>query len=104
MINNDKWDALSDQHKAQLEAVCGDSIRDSLAESEALQFAALKSLEEQGVTIHRWPQEILDELETAWQDVVAELSAEDADFKRVWESLSSFRANYKIWKELGYLQ
>lgn len=104
MINQDKWDALSDQHRVQIEVVCGDSIRAGLAESEALQFEALEKLREQGVTIHRWPQSVLDQLRAAWQEVVAEASAEDADFARVWESLSSFRENYSVWKELGYLQ
>jgi TRAP-type mannitol/chloroaromatic compound transport system substrate-binding protein len=41
--------------------------------------------------------------EAAWQEVAAEQVAADPDFKRVWESLQAFRADYKIWKELGYL-
>ena len=27
----------------------------------------------------------------------------DADFKRSWESLSTFRENIQTWKSLGYL-
>ena len=34
---------------------------------------------------------------------VGELAAEDANFKKTWESLQAFRAEYAIWKELGYL-
>ncbi len=105
MFNKDFWDGLSDQHQAQIEAVCGDSVRHGLAEGEAIQFAALKELqEEHGVTVHRWPDEILAELEGKWLEVVEELKQEDEDFERVWNSLSEFRENYKIWGELGYLQ
>ena len=37
-------------------------------------------------------------------EVVEEESKNDEDFKKVWESLSKFRENYKVWKDLGYLQ
>ena len=36
-------------------------------------------------------------------DVAAELAAEDATFKQVWDSFTTYRAGYKVWKELGYL-
>jgi TRAP-type mannitol/chloroaromatic compound transport system substrate-binding protein len=104
MMNKDAYDALSDTHKAQINSVCGDAIRFGLAEGEAIQFAAIKELESKGVQIHTWPPEILDALEAAWGEVVAEQIAADADFARVWESLSAFRAGYATWKELGYLK
>jgi TRAP-type mannitol/chloroaromatic compound transport system substrate-binding protein len=74
-----------------------------LAEGEAIQFAALEELQAKGVTLHRWSPEILAALEAGWQEVVAEESAKNADFARVWESLSTFREDYKIWSEYGYL-
>ena len=55
------------------------------------------------MTIHRWPQEILDALDKAWNEVVAEHNAEDPTFKEVWDSFSAFRKNYTVWKDLGYL-
>jgi hypothetical protein len=35
---------------------------------------------------------------------VVEESAKSPEFKKGWESYSAFRANYKIWKDLGYLK
>ena len=29
---------------------------------------------------------------------------ENADFKRIWESLQAFRTDYQIWKDLGCLE
>ncbi len=104
MFNKALWDGLTDTQRAQIEAVCGDSVRHGIAEGEYLQFAALAELEEKGVTIHSWSPEILEALEAAWVEVVQEESANDEDFARVWESLSTFRENYKRWGELGYLQ
>ena len=101
MINLKKWEALPAAQKAQVEAVCGDNIRYGLAEGEAAQFKALKKLQSEGVAIRRWPGEILDALKAAWAEVVAEEAKADRDFNRVWKSLSTFRDNYTIWKELN---
>ena len=37
----------------------------------------------------------------AWDQVAAEMSAKDPDFKRAWASLSAFRDRYKIWDDLA---
>lgn len=103
MINKAKWDALKPQHQAQIEMACGDNIREGLAEGEAIQGKALKELEAKGVEIHRWSPEILAALEEAWNEVAAELAAEDASFKKAWDSLQAFRADYKVWSDLGYI-
>ena len=102
IVNLDEWKALSAARKARIEVACGDNVRHGLAEGEALQFSALKDLSAAGVKIHRWPSKILDALETAWQEVANEEVAADRDFKRVWESLSAFREDYAVWRELGY--
>jgi TRAP-type mannitol/chloroaromatic compound transport system substrate-binding protein len=103
MINLLRWQDLSDTRQAQIEVACRASIVDNLALAEASQFKALKELQAKGVQLHRWPPEMLAAFEAAWQEVAAEQAAEDADFKRAWDSLQTFRADYKIWKDLGYL-
>lgn len=101
MINLDKWEALPPTAKARVETVCGDNLRYGLAEGEATQFAALKTIYAQGVSIHRWPSEIVEALELAWLQVAAEQSKADKDFKRVWKSMTAFREDYSIWRDLG---
>jgi len=103
MINKDAWDGLNPVQQAQIETTCLAGVARGLSEGEAIQFKALKELKEKGVNIHRWPPEILDKLKAAWMEVVKEESAKNADFKKVWESLSTFRENYATWKDLGYL-
>lgn len=103
MINMDKWNALTESQKAIIETVCGDNVRAGIAEAEASQFQALQDLEEAGVTLHRWPEEFLDRFRAAWQEVAEEEAAADPDFKRVYDSLNTFRENYTIWRENGYL-
>jgi len=42
--------------------------------------------------------------EKAWEEVAAEQSAKSPDFKKSYESYMTFRKNYKLWKDLGYLR
>jgi TRAP-type mannitol/chloroaromatic compound transport system substrate-binding protein len=104
MINLDLWESLDEATQFKIETVCDANIAYGLAEGEALQFDALRQLEENGVTIHTYSDEILDALESAWLEVVEEESANDADFARTYESYATFRENYRRWGELGYLR
>ena len=103
MFNRNSWDRLSATQQAQIEVACGDNFRAGLAEGEAIQAAALAELEAQGVTLHRWPPEVLAALERTWIEVAEELSEQNPNFKRVWTSLSAFRAKNRIWRDLGFL-
>lgn len=104
IVNLDKWRDLDDGQKAQIEAVCGDNVRQGVAESEASQFAALKELYAAGVRLHRWPPMVREALEQAWEDVVNEQAGTDADFRVVWRSLKNFRTEYAIWSELSEME
>jgi TRAP-type mannitol/chloroaromatic compound transport system substrate-binding protein len=57
----------------------------------------------EGVTTHRWPDEFLDTLEAEWDGIAVGMAAENPDFDRVWKNLQAFRADYKVWKDLAYL-
>ena len=104
MINLDKWNALDDQQKAMIEAACHANVAAMFAEGEAIQFTAMQELQDKGVTLHRWPEDVLDTLRGAWGEVATELAAEDESFRKSWDSLQAFRRNYAIWNDLGYLQ
>lgn len=104
MINLDLWEGLDEETQFKIETVCDANIAYGLAEGEALQFAALKELEENGVTLHTYSDEILSALESAWNEVAQEEAERDADFARVLASYTEFRENYARWNELGYLK
>ncbi|WP_425450408.1 TRAP transporter substrate-binding protein [Virgifigura deserti] len=104
IMNKEQWEALSDTQQAQFEMVCGDNVRQAIAEGEAAQVAALKELEEKGVQIREWSPEVLQALREKWEEVAKEISAEDARFKEAWDSLTAFRADYATWHRLGYIE
>ncbi len=104
MINLDKWNSLSETQQYQISTACAANVRYGISEGEALQPDAIAKLEAEGVQIHTWPPEIIEELRNAWNKVSADLAAGDENFARAWESLQTFRAKYKGWADRGYLK
>ncbi len=105
LVNLKKWEELPDEYKKMIEVACDANITWSFATSEARQFAAMRELvDKHGVKIHYWSEAILAKMRSAWEEVLAEESARDPDFKRVYESYAAFRKQYAIWREHGYLK
>ena len=104
LINKDRWDDLSEAAQNQIEIACMANITDNLAEGEATNFSAMQeNVEKNGVTNKQWPPEMLEAFESAWNEVAAELAAEDEFFKEVWDDLQEFRTGYRVWNESIYL-
>lgn len=104
LINKDRWDDLDEAAQKQIEIACLANITTNFAEGEATNFSAMvENVEKNGVTIKSWSPEQLAAFESAWNEVAAELAAEDAYFKEVWDDLTEFRAGYKNWGDTIYL-
>ena len=104
LINKEVWDQASEQQRAILENGCRAAMTDSFAHGEAIQFDAMTTnTTTRGVVNKRWSAEMLTTYRTAWAEVVAEESAKDAFFAKVWADLSAFRDKYKVWKENAFL-
>jgi TRAP-type mannitol/chloroaromatic compound transport system substrate-binding protein len=104
-VNKKRFDSLSEQHKAMLESACGELTRDVIAEGEATQWRAMTEMRDKhGVKIMRWSPEIMAAIEKAWNEVIAEESKANPNFKRVYGSYAKFRADYAVWREHGYLK
>jgi TRAP-type mannitol/chloroaromatic compound transport system substrate-binding protein len=104
IISKQKWAEFSDAQKRLIETVCDATMLNQFAEGEAMQFKAIQEIQSKGVTLHKWPQNILDAFEKTWTEVAAEQAAKSPEFKKGWESYSAFRKNYAVWKDLGYLK
>lgn len=103
-INKKIWDDLPVRHKALIEIACGDAMRQMIADGEAIQWKAMKEMQAEGVVLKRWPAEILVAFEDGWKELVAEESAKNPNFKRVYDSYAQFRDNYAIWRNFNLLQ
>lgn len=104
LINKDVWDGANEQHQAIIENACKASMSDSFAEGEAIQHAVMKeNVEKNGVEIRQWSAEMLDLFSSTWDEVVAEETANDAFFKKVYDDLNTFREGYSVWKQNAFL-
>ncbi len=103
LINRGQWDTLDDRQRLMVETSCGDNLQFTLAQSEAAQARVLAELRAAGAQFHTWSPQLLAEFRKRWREVVAEESAKDPNFKRAATSLSNFRQNYAVWRDLGYL-
>jgi TRAP-type mannitol/chloroaromatic compound transport system substrate-binding protein len=104
LINKDRWDELDERSQKQIEVACLANVTTNYAEGEATNYAAMvDNVENKGVTIKNWDPEILATFEATWNEVAAELAAEDPFFKKVWDDLQEYRAGYKIWSDNIYL-
>jgi TRAP-type mannitol/chloroaromatic compound transport system substrate-binding protein len=105
LINKDRWDDLSETAQAQIKVACLANLTTNFAEGEATNFdAMIENVDKHGVEVRRWTPEQLDVFETTWNEVAAEMAAEDAFFAEVWTDLQEFRAGYKVWGDTIYLQ
>ncbi|MEX0319486.1 MAG: TRAP transporter substrate-binding protein [Ruegeria sp.] len=104
MVNKDVWNEASDQHKAIIENACKASMADSFAEGEAIQHAALiDNVENNGVQIKQWNEEMLATFRKTWEEVAAEQAANDEFFNKVLTDMNEFREGYAVWKENAFL-
>lgn len=103
MINMKVWESMTEAQRATIMNVCGDNIRESLAEGEVQQVQALQEIRQRGVNVRTLPVPVMDALKASWIQVVKEESAANPEFKKVWESYHTFRKSYAEWRGLGYL-
>jgi TRAP-type mannitol/chloroaromatic compound transport system substrate-binding protein len=103
LINADEWEKTTEAQKALVEASCTAATMRGLAEGEYKNGAVLEGFQEKGVNANQIPRDILRELKAVTQEVLAEEAANDADFKRVYESQQAFQETYEVWDKRAYL-
>jgi TRAP-type mannitol/chloroaromatic compound transport system substrate-binding protein len=104
LINGDQWKSATAQQKALVEATCTAGVMRGLAEGEYKNGAVLTDLANNGINIGEIPDDILFKLKDITNEVLAEQSAKDADFKKVLESQQAFQKSYVLWDEKAYLK
>lgn len=103
LINKDTWGTMSKGQQALVETTCKASMTNAIAEGEAMQFPVMEDAKKNGVEIRYWNQTMLDTFQSKWDEVVAEKTAADPFFKKVWDDLSGFRARYDLWEANAFL-
>lgn len=99
LVNVKQYESLWSEYQRMIEVACEAGVTWTHAAGEARQAAALQKLvQEHGVRLHTWPDELLARIRQAWEEVAREEAARDADFRRVYRSYGEFRARYAVWR------
>jgi len=104
IINMNRWNSLSPTQQMQFEMVCGDNVRQAIAEGEAKQLEPLAELKTKGVKVHKWSPEMIQVFRNAWHEVAEEEAAKSPDFKKAYDHYMAFRTKYREWADLAYVK
>ncbi len=100
IVNMDVWNGLSEAHQTIMVEACKANITENLADQIHNQEAAIKKIEEAGVTVRRFPDEVLAALRDASTEVMTEEAKNDAIFSEAYDSLTAYMDGVGRWSDL----
>ena len=100
-INLEKWNGLPKSYQAMVKAAAHAANTAMLTRYDANNAAALKRLAQAGAELRPFSEAILDACYKAANEVYAEISATNADFKKVYEAMTAQRADNFLWFQLS---
>jgi TRAP-type mannitol/chloroaromatic compound transport system substrate-binding protein len=101
LINTAKWAELPKSYQAIVTAAAARANVDVQAKYDSRNPAALKRLISGGAELRPFSQTIMDASFKFSNEVYAETSASNADFKKVYESMIAFRAEEYLWWQVA---
>jgi TRAP-type mannitol/chloroaromatic compound transport system substrate-binding protein len=96
-INLDKWNELPAEYQEIVKTAAAEANITMLARYDARNRIALKSLVDGGVQLRQYSASIMEAAITAAMQLYDEFSAQDADFKTIYEPWTEFRGNIYDW-------
>jgi len=100
-FNLDKWNALTPSYQSILRSAASRSNEWMITRYDAANPPALRRLLAGGTQLRAFSPAIMDACLKAAFEVYAEVSAKNADFKRVWESMLAFRNEQYLWWQVA---
>jgi TRAP-type mannitol/chloroaromatic compound transport system substrate-binding protein len=96
-VNQKAYDGLTAENKAIVEAAAAYSHVEVQAKYDARNPGALRTLVGSGTKLFRFPKDVMD---TAFKESMAlysDLSAKNANWKKIYDDLSAFRKEENLW-------
>lgn len=99
LFNKEKWESLPAQYQAILRTACQASDADMLQKYDWLNPTALKELVAGGAQLRPFSPEIMAAFFDAANQVYADLDANNAEWKKIWESIKAFRNDWYLYNQ-----
>jgi TRAP-type mannitol/chloroaromatic compound transport system substrate-binding protein len=100
-INVEKWNALPASYKSIIRSASALANEQMMAKYDINNPAALKRLVAGGAQLRPFPAPVLDACYKAANDVYAETSAKNPDFKKIYDSMVAFRNDQYLWWQVA---
>ncbi|MGL4321174.1 MAG: TRAP transporter substrate-binding protein [Paracoccaceae bacterium] len=101
MVNLTKWNELPPAYQKAIEMASAKANVSMMAKYDARNPAALRSLIAGGAQLRPYPDDIMMAAYEAANALYATLSAENADFKSIWESQQAYRNEANLWNQVA---
>jgi TRAP-type mannitol/chloroaromatic compound transport system substrate-binding protein len=101
MINTAKWAELPPMYQALVKSACQAANCDMMASYDAKNPLALRKLVGAGAKLLPYPQDVLEACFTAANETYAEISASNAAFKKIYDSMAAYRADAFLWDQVA---
>ncbi|MDQ8728631.1 TRAP transporter substrate-binding protein [Bradyrhizobium sp. LHD-71] len=100
-VNLEKWNALPTAYKSIIKTASSLANEIMQARYDAYNPAALKRLIAGGAELRPFSQPVMEACLKASNEVYAETSAKNADFKKVFDSMVAFRNDQYLWWQVA---
>ncbi|MCQ8780827.1 TRAP transporter substrate-binding protein [Mangrovibrevibacter kandeliae] len=100
-INKGEWDKLPDTYKSLLGTASRAATLEMLSEYDYKNPAALKRLVGAGAQLRPFPQDVMNAAFDAAQQVYAEINGKNPAFKKIYDSMTGFRADTYLWQQVA---
>ncbi|MFN3274163.1 MAG: TRAP transporter substrate-binding protein [Paracoccus sp. (in: a-proteobacteria)] len=98
-VNKPQWDQLPDSYKSLFRTAAQAVDQNMLAKYDMLNPTALKELVAQGAQLRSFSEDVLVAGFQASNEVYAEISAENEDFKTQYEAMLTFRDDWYLYQQ-----
>lgn len=100
-FNLDKWNELPKSYQAIVRSATMVANQVMVSRYDMLNPAALRRLVQNGAVLRPFSEEVLDACQKASNEVYAELSGVNGDFKKVFDSMAQVRRDGFLWFQLS---
>ncbi len=103
LVNLNKWNELPKNYQAIIQAAAQEAGVWMTAKYDVQNPQALKRLMSAGAQLRPFPQEVMEASYKAANEIYAEIAATNVHFKKMLESLTSFRSDSYLWMQAAEL-
>ncbi|MGE7367616.1 TRAP transporter substrate-binding protein [Neorhizobium sp. NPDC001467] len=101
LVNLEKWKSLPKAYQAALTDACAFANTNMMAKYDLKNPTAIKQIAAQGTTLRPFSQEVLEACYNASLEVYKEISATNADFKKIYEDQVAYKKEAYLWLQLS---